>query len=403
MSNINQISTSNLFESIKTFGNYIRTNGLDGKIYLDDLLKFIVKQDETIVVDEIFDDLRWKMNLKIEDSNGNNLEQIYDYVYNVLNMKGEKQDEKNAQNHDTWVKKHIFLRLVSIPKNSPKVKLVDILHIAFYLGELLVELEKDNSIYSEKAVKFLKSNNLFQLDSYVNLSRKEDIIKCDKKIQKLFNLISKYLICTMNQIQLEPNSMKNNKKKSFLYKEDIESFTKENDKYRNVIYTGPNQQFVLMSIKPDDDIKLETHDKNDQYIKVVEGQGIAIVNNETLKITNKSILIIPAGASHYIKNTGSTDLKLYTIYSPKEHEDGLIQETNPEKTNLEKTNLEKTNLKKTNLEKTNLEKTNPEKNSTEEMTMMGGNFANEKDYKMKYLYYKNKYLTIKQFMKEYYH
>ncbi len=371
----NKVSILNLFESVKTFGNYTKTNGIDNKIYLEDLLKFIKNLNDNDL-NNFFNNIKWNMNLKINEKNENDLNKIYNYVYNVLNIKGEKHDD-NTQNHDDWMKKHIFLRLFSIPNTNPKVKLVNILHIAFYLGELMGELKKNNSAYSEKALNFLQLNNLFELTTYINLTKKEEEqIASNKNIQNIFNLILKYLICIMNQIQLNQNSTKNNKQR-ILYKEDVETFTKENNAYRNVIYTGPNQQFVLMSIKPNDDIKLEIHDKNDQYIKVVEGSGYALVNNEKFDITNKSILIIPAGTPHYIKNTGSIDLKLYSIYSPKEHPENLIQNVNPDKSN----NVDK-------------------KNDID--IIIGGNIK-KKDYEMKYLHYKNKYLTIKKFMKKFHY
>ena len=136
---------------------------------------------------------------------------------------------------------------------------------------------------------------------------------------------------------------------SNIFYEDIETKTQENTAYRKVVYTG-KQQFVYMSIKPLDDIHKEVHNEHDQFIRIEDGEGTAIINDKTYKLYDGIGLIIPAGATHQIINTSKDkDLKLYTIYSPPEHKSNTLQINNP-----------------------------------------------DKEYKNKYLKYKNKYLRLKQ-------
>jgi mannose-6-phosphate isomerase-like protein (cupin superfamily) len=116
-----------------------------------------------------------------------------------------------------------------------------------------------------------------------------------------------------------------------IFYEDIEKNTLENNNYRKVVYTG-KMQFVYMSIKPLDEIKLETHDTHDQFFRIERGIGIAIVNNVKYELKDGIGLIVPAGASHHIINTSDKDsLKLYSIYSPPEHPPNRIDIYNPDK------------------------------------------------------------------------
>ncbi len=87
------------------------------------------------------------------------------------------------------------------------------------------------------------------------------------------------------------------------YSENVEELTKQNTDYRRVLYTGSNQQFVLMSIPPKDDIKMEKHDYHDQFIRIEQGEGNAIIGENTFKLQDNTAFIIPAGVSHKIINT----------------------------------------------------------------------------------------------------
>jgi len=118
-----------------------------------------------------------------------------------------------------------------------------------------------------------------------------------------------------------------------IFYEDIEKNTVDNSAYRKVVYTG-KMQFVYMSIEPLDDIHKEVHDSHDQFIRIEQGEGEAILNGNTYKLHDGIGLMIPAGVTHQIKNTSKERaLKLYTIYSPPEHKPNTLQELNPDKMN----------------------------------------------------------------------
>lgn len=109
--------------------------------------------------------------------------------------------------------------------------------------------------------------------------------------------------------------------------DNIKDLAKENTNFRKVIYTGAHSQFVLMSLLPGEDIGEETHAENDQILFVVHGDGVAVLVGETTPIHKKSVVFVPAGTLHNIKNTGEDDMKLYTVYAPSVHKDGTIHAT----------------------------------------------------------------------------
>ena len=101
---------------------------------------------------------------------------------------------------------------------------------------------------------------------------------------------------------------------------DIERITLENKYFRNVLFTGKNSQLVVMSLRPRENIGMETHDTVDQFFRVEQGRGVVFIKNTTYEIKDGSAFIIPAGTLHEVINTSRTHpLKLYTIYSPPEH------------------------------------------------------------------------------------
>lgn len=111
---------------------------------------------------------------------------------------------------------------------------------------------------------------------------------------------------------------------------NIEEQTEENDAYRQVLYTTERSQLVVMSIKPGEEIGEETHDDKDQFIRIEEGKGLTKLGNEEYALDEGSAVIIPAGLKHNVINSGEEDLKLYTIYTPPEHQDGILIETKSE-------------------------------------------------------------------------
>jgi mannose-6-phosphate isomerase-like protein (cupin superfamily) len=112
------------------------------------------------------------------------------------------------------------------------------------------------------------------------------------------------------------------------YVTDIEQESLDNNYFRKVLYTAPTIQLVLMSLKPGEDIGLETHHGVDQFIRVEAGKGKSILNGEEHDLQDGSAVIIPTGTEHNIVNVSqSQPSKLYTIYSPPQHPDGTIHKT----------------------------------------------------------------------------
>jgi mannose-6-phosphate isomerase-like protein (cupin superfamily) len=108
---------------------------------------------------------------------------------------------------------------------------------------------------------------------------------------------------------------------------DIEETTKRNENFRQVLFTAPHSQLVLMSLKPGEEIGTETH-QLDQFIRIEAGEGTARLNGKEYPLKDGSALVIPAGTEHNILNRGEEkSLKLYTIYSPPEHKDGTVHRT----------------------------------------------------------------------------
>ncbi len=112
------------------------------------------------------------------------------------------------------------------------------------------------------------------------------------------------------------------------YSTNIESRTLENQYFRHVLFTGPNLQLVVMTLQPGEDIGVETHDDHDQFFRVEEGVGVALIDNERHELSDGMVVVVPAGAEHNVINTSKdTPLRIYTIYAPAEHPDGTINKT----------------------------------------------------------------------------
>lgn len=115
--------------------------------------------------------------------------------------------------------------------------------------------------------------------------------------------------------------------------DNIQNLTLENPYYRNVLYTSPdkNMQLVLMSLKPGEEIGEEIHPNTNQFFRIEKGQGKVVYNDDKERdLHDDDAIIIPAGMKHNIINTGDKDLKIYTIYTPANHPDGLRQKNKPE-------------------------------------------------------------------------
>ncbi len=115
------------------------------------------------------------------------------------------------------------------------------------------------------------------------------------------------------------------------YKKNIEKVTVENTDFRHVLYTGTYCQLVAMSLKPGEEIGSEVHGDGDQFFRFEEGTGKVVVNETEYTAEDGDVVIVPAGAEHNVINTSETaDLKLYTIYAPSHHRDGVVRATRDE-------------------------------------------------------------------------
>ncbi|HCJ45353.1 MAG: cupin domain-containing protein [Candidatus Moranbacteria bacterium] len=109
---------------------------------------------------------------------------------------------------------------------------------------------------------------------------------------------------------------------------NIEKLTLENENFRQVLYTAEYCQLVLMSLLPGEEIGFETHTGNDQFLRFEKGEGKVVINEMEYSVGDGDSVIVPSGARHNVINTSSVDsLKLYTIYSPAHHQDGMIRAT----------------------------------------------------------------------------
>lgn len=115
------------------------------------------------------------------------------------------------------------------------------------------------------------------------------------------------------------------------YVANIEDETLTNENFRKVLFTGPFSQLVVMSLKPNEDTGEEMHESVDQFIRIEEGEGAAVLNDDRYEIGEGFAIIVPAGMRHNIINTSEDNpLKFYSIYSPPEHPDGTVHTTKEE-------------------------------------------------------------------------
>jgi mannose-6-phosphate isomerase-like protein (cupin superfamily) len=112
---------------------------------------------------------------------------------------------------------------------------------------------------------------------------------------------------------------------------NLEQETLKNNNFRKVLYSAKHCQLVLMSVKPKDELGMEVHPDNDQFFRFEKGQGEVIIDGHKYPVKDGSGIIVPSGAQHNVINTSATEeLKLYTIYSPAHHKDGIVRKTKAE-------------------------------------------------------------------------
>ena len=113
--------------------------------------------------------------------------------------------------------------------------------------------------------------------------------------------------------------------------QNIEKATLDNTYFREVLYTGKHSQLVLMALQPNEEIGMEVHPDNDQFFRFEAGQGKVIIDGNESAVQDGSAVIVPAGTQHNVINTSAiAPLKLYTLYSPAHHKDGIVRITKAE-------------------------------------------------------------------------
>ncbi len=114
------------------------------------------------------------------------------------------------------------------------------------------------------------------------------------------------------------------------YVTNIEKDSLANEYFRKVLYTDERLQLVVMSLLPGEDIGMEVHTL-DHFIRVEKGEGKAVLDGEEHALSDGSIVVVPSGTNHNIINTSDANpMKLYTLYAPPNHRDGVIHKTKAE-------------------------------------------------------------------------
>ncbi len=115
------------------------------------------------------------------------------------------------------------------------------------------------------------------------------------------------------------------------FSDNIEKATLANENFRQVLYTSKHSQLVLMALQPNEDIGLETHPDNDQFFRFEVGKGKVVIDGNEYEVGDGSAIVVPAGSEHNVINTSDSEmLKMYTIYSPAHHKDGIVRATKAE-------------------------------------------------------------------------
>lgn len=111
------------------------------------------------------------------------------------------------------------------------------------------------------------------------------------------------------------------------YVSNIEQISLKNDNFRKVLYTAKHCQLVVMSLKPGEDIGMEVH-QLDQFLRCESGEGKAVLDGVEHSISDGFVIVVPAATNHNIINTSPDKaMKLYTLYAPPNHRDGVVHET----------------------------------------------------------------------------
>ena len=121
------------------------------------------------------------------------------------------------------------------------------------------------------------------------------------------------------------------------YSVNIEERALAGNNFREVLYTTPRSQLVIMTLQAGEEIGMEHHTGHDQFIRVEAGTGVAILDGEEHQLEDGVAVVVPAGTEHNVINTSKTEpMRLYTLYTPPEHPDGIVHATKAEADEYEK-------------------------------------------------------------------
>ena len=161
---------SELFNIIKDYGEYVAVNQLDGFKYWQYIKKFINENNNVQIINGFIEQLKidWNIKININDKISYNKEEIYNYVYNVLEIYGndDSEDDKKRKNFEQY---HFFLQLIRLPKKC-KFEVLKVLQIAYNLGQLEIHMHRDieQLVYKNTAREYFFRNNLKNINSYIS-------------------------------------------------------------------------------------------------------------------------------------------------------------------------------------------------------------------------------------------
>ena len=95
---------------------------------------------------------------------------------------------------------------------------------------------------------------------------------------------------------------------------NISNAAMNNDTFRTALWTGDNLQLTLMSIPAGEEIGVEVHPDDDQFLHIESGRGVVQMGKQMDNLNFQqpvfvdSAIFVPAGIWHNIVNTGDIPL-----------------------------------------------------------------------------------------------
>jgi mannose-6-phosphate isomerase-like protein (cupin superfamily) len=90
----------------------------------------------------------------------------------------------------------------------------------------------------------------------------------------------------------------------------------KNEEYRSIVYNASGMEMTVMNVHINDEIPEEVHTRETQFSMVVSGTCMVIISGiEVYTVGQGDCIFIPPNTKHRFVNTGTKDLKLFTIYT----------------------------------------------------------------------------------------